>query len=151
MKCCQYFLVPKAAWPLSAMFRHSSKPLYLLLPNPSPSSSTTPPSLLLYSDVPVVIATFQWATPLAPERNVSLKNGINDFCSRPKYNQKLLIRFITKTLSFLGKSWSKVVAMALFTGLSNRACFCIRPKNKAFSWKTVVITFDHTYDGYKSY
>ena len=27
---------------------------------------------------------------------------------------------------------SKVVAMALFTGLSNRACFCIWPKNKVF-------------------
>ena len=80
----------------------------------------------------MVIATFQWATPLAPKRNVSLKNVINNFWSHPKYNQKLLIRFITRTLSFFGKSWSKVVAMALFTGLSNRACFCIWPYNKAF-------------------
>ena len=51
----------------------------------------------------MVIATFQWATPLAPKRNVFLKNGINNFCSHPKYNQKLLIRFVTKTLSCSAK------------------------------------------------
>ena len=54
-------------------------------------------------------ATFQWSCdipvghPLAPKRNVFVKNGINNFCSHPKYDQKLLLRFFTKTLRFLAR------------------------------------------------
>ena len=55
--------------------------------------------------------------PLAPKRNVSLKNDINSFCTYPKYNQKLLIRFFTKSLRFLVKSEKRV--------------FMPRPVNKA--------------------
>ena len=38
-----------------------------------------------------------------------MKNDINSFCSYPNYNQKLLIRFFTKSLRFLEKPQKCVV------------------------------------------
>ena len=41
--------------------------------------------------------------PLAPKPTVLVRNDINSFCRYPNYNQKLLIQFFTKSLSFLAK------------------------------------------------
>ena len=66
--------------------------------------------------------------PLAPKPTVLMRNDINSFCRYPNYNQKLLIRFFTKSLRFLAKPEKPVFMPRPVSKASHQVPTLIRKK-----------------------